>query len=207
MKLTPGRMAHVKVENGCVEALLGRQMTTVLELPAWGILALRTYGGGLEGMKSVVPASQVHEPYGCMREIVVFPAEEPPSYASFGPASDYRAAAERMTAKLERDVNAALALRDAPKVDIRIGGQFDPVGASRAVADALQSAGVAIDPPIKDGDGAYSWQCMRCDMVGSDFDREAFARMDGVRHQEKNHSASSVTRDVFSITWRPKPKS
>jgi hypothetical protein len=85
MKLTPGRMAHVKVGKGCVEALLVRKCG---DCPSqeWEAFAVRT-GVDYPTVGAIIqPEPIVHEPYGCMREIVMLPAREPDpvGYASFG---------------------------------------------------------------------------------------------------------------------------
>jgi hypothetical protein len=78
MKLTVGRMAHVKLEKGCAEALL-----TFRAPGAWGLVALRPFNG-TDGAPTdlQVPEDVIHEPYGCMRAIVMLPE---PEYSFFGP--------------------------------------------------------------------------------------------------------------------------
>lgn len=87
MKLTVGRMAHVKLEKGCAEALLMGMDDQVVGSPVWRAVVLRALqddrGFAVPKEVAAEPAS-VHEPYGCMREIVMLPRPEE-RYSFFRP--------------------------------------------------------------------------------------------------------------------------
>ena len=77
MKLTVGRMAHVKVEKGCAEALLMGVDDQEIGNPVWRAVALRSVEQKppfAVPMELSADLASVHEPYGCMREIVMLPA-------------------------------------------------------------------------------------------------------------------------------------
>jgi hypothetical protein len=209
VKLTPGRMAHVKVENGCVEALLGG-LVKEAGLTGWNIVGLRATREPdvFEILTMTVGDPVVHEPNrGCLREIVVFPVAgdsyaafgevpRPLGYkAFFGPAPDFPAAMERMGMKRER--------QGAPKVEIKIQSPpSDPYAAAAHLLEMFRDRPPRRMPVLateRHADGLnWQYRC-ECGKTGERHYLEAHARIEGVKHQETHHPGSSLTRDMFEV--------